>query len=375
MGRERMRKPWNRCLAAALAGALLLAMPYKSLRANTDAVTALRLEEEERLRREAEKKKQETEIARAKQIASQQAAQKAAQSTSMDNGKKAALLGAGLQVVGTMTMIAAQLTQEPATKTKLTQAGMVLSLGGMAAGLAGQALTKNGQDAGANANNLDTLGNLGNPEKPSSPSTTPPIELGQAGNTPGLSVTDPEIKEGEKRLDQILDEFQKQTGIPRAEMEDALAKGLGPAEILDGRFGFTKDGVNAALAQAQNQMGGKSMSASDIKALADKIGMGNLAGDLVDGSEYAGGAAASGDSGASSLPPLDFGGLLPPQEEPKRDLAASGEFNFERDVSPEIQKKLIAQGVMQGSIFDMVRARYRVVAPDMLGYGPTETKN
>ena len=380
-------------ISALLAAALIAGAPFAPMRAlaATDSDNAIAQENARR----AQEAKEAAAAAQAKALrdkqfeANQTQSQVAVKTASERNAEMAGYLSAALSIAGVGTMIIAQFTSDVGTKATLTNTGNMLMMGGMATGLVGKALSMNANKAAANTAGLDSLGNLGNAGEFSSASGndasgTPKIPTTKLETVkpPGFSPTglDPELDKARAQLDKVLTNFEKTTGIPRSEIESALAAGKSPADFLDGRAGLTKDGVNAGLAKAQAGLGDTGLSSNRLKDLAASVGMGDIAAKLgdVESSDYAaGGGAGSGGSGGSSLPPLDFGGLMPPGETPPagRELAGGAEFNFERDVNPEIKKQLIAQGVVQGSLFDMVRARYRAVAPGLLGYGPTENRN
>jgi hypothetical protein len=247
----------------------------------------------------------------------------------------------------------------------MKKTGMIMMMGGMAAGLAGMFMKKKGDDAAGNADDLNSLKPPKNPNNPDyKDDQNPgggkgPTNLGDniKNDPPGLIALNPNEEAAKNQLDNLYKQFEQTTGIPASELRSALESGKSPLDFLDGRNGLSKAKLESDMAQLKGSSG-FSGSSDEIKGLADKIGMGEIAENLVDGdgsNDYAGGGSLnnSGGGGASSLPPLDFAGLMPPKPEEARG-PASTTFDFKRDVDPAIQQKLLAQGVMQGTLFQMV---------------------
>lgn len=319
-----------------------------------------------------------------KQIQSQQAAQQAAQEKSQKAQQMAQLLGQGLTMAGMMMMM----SKNPST----AEIGQYMMMGGIAATLGAGLLGMNANKAGANAGALDTLtpGSVTDPSLPATPinpngtdpggnQTPAPIGLTPVNApAPGLVAVNP----GDlykPPLDKLYTQLEQATGIPRSEIASAISQGKA-ADLLDGKNGLTKAGIEAGLAKAKANM--DAGNGPSLQSLADSAGLGEIAKNVIaeTGTDFSGGggslASGGGSSGASSIPPLDFAGLMPPTENKDGHKPASdGNFNFQRDVNPEIQKKLIAQGVVRDSLFEMVSSRYRYLTPSLLGYGPTEKKN
>lgn len=360
------------------------ASPVRAADEAAKAMETFQAQEKVRVAEEAKKKQEEDRKAAQAAANSQKAAQEAAKKKSQQTSKMAQMLGMGLTVAGLGMIMASMATSDPATKEKLKETGTFTMMGGMAASMVGGMLGQNADKANSNASNMDSMlptvdnGSLGgnnfntNPDLVKNSSGDKNVPLGDGVTTDSFVAIDPKSKAA---FDKIMDNFEKQTGVTRDQFASALASGAPLGDIMNGRGGLTKDMINEALAKGQAAMGSGTSGASLAK-LADEVGLGELANQTIDaGVDFSGGGkalASNSSSGASSLPPLDLAGMMPPAPGANSGAsAAENSFNFERDVNPAIKRELAAKGIVQDSLFELVAKRYRVLAPMMLGYGPS----
>ena len=324
-------------------------------------------------KKEAEAKAAAQEQAR---IDSQKKAQEAAKKTSMNAGQMAGILGVGLTITGLVMMM----SKEETTK----EYGQYMMFGGMAASAAGGLLNNLGDKADKNSGNLDSLTPPTQPLQPdlrdinNNATKNPTLKISDTPKANGFVAVDPNtLREG--ALGKAFDDFEKATGIPRDDFANAMANGASPLDIVGDRLGMSRDELASSMAQAGEKIGASGgLSSEAIQEMANKAGLGELAANAIatGAIDFEGGGSAlkSGSSGASTLAPLEMPnfGVPDPNAGKTGGSTASLDFNFERDVNPEIKRQLAAQGVVRESIFDLVGRRYRSLTPHMLGYGPSK---
>lgn len=381
----------RRSLALLLVILLTSAPPLVARAQETDAEAALRerMVEIEQERQEEETKQKEAEAeAKKAEVESQRAAQEKAREKKQKGAQMAQMLGMGLTAAAALALIAAKATGN----ASLEEIGSYMMLGGMAANMVGGMMGANANAAGSNAVNLDNLDSgIGDIDDPVfSPDGTPRGNSSgsNAGNanagTSQVALSPETLRNGE--LGNLLSQFEAETGITPLELQNALNAGVSPGDFLDGAGGLTKDEINASLAKAQESTNGGQFSQGALAKLAETAGLGSLAANLEGGESklgdigsadtvaFSGGGkglqngGASGSSGASRIAPLKFG---TPAEEKSEEAGGELTFDFKRDVDPTIQRQLAAAGHIDGTIFQLVRSRYTVWSPLMLGYGPT----
>lgn len=307
--------------------------------------------EEAAARKEIEGKKQaKVDLYKQKlqEVTSQRSAFKKARENKEESAESAQMLGTILTMVGGIMMA----STDPPTKTK----GQFLIGGGIVAMVASFKLKG---DARKLTNKADEL------KDPNAPDSTPPAA--PSANTPTrLSITSPiaptrpptkptggsaaSIPKG------IKEKFESALNIPSDDFIDYLTNGGHPADILGPALGTNADALKQELDSLSS-----SIDDETVASLAREVGL--------DSSGASFQKQGGGKSRAVTAVPdnflsgLNFKNILKKKEKPTR---SNEKYDF-ASVSPEVKKALNKAGHREKNIFHIVKERYQVVAPMLLG--------
>lgn len=270
--------------------------------------------------------------------------------------------GLGMAAIAAgMAMVAAgmALMANPPTAAAgaaLVAAGMMLIAAGMAALAAASNMGKNAGQAAQNANYLGPTQSM----LPKTPAVAGGADLNGAGGSSSIRV-DPSLAKNPK-ISQILDDFEKKTGMSRDDLMNGLNSGKGPMEILS-----ASPKIGKSEADLQKLMD-KSLANNDPLSSQDVMGkLGLTPEDL--GAYDAGGDRKTAASGSAMT---DFESLFGKNN---LDAAAGGVAlggSVNGSLSPELQAALDRNGITSRTIFDMVRTQYKKKMPIMFGVRRTD---